>query len=267
MLDLRLGMIGVGHIGSAILHAILENGLLSSDSVWISCPVPQQLKPFAEQGCRTGVDNAETVKNSDLIILAVRPADLPEVLRQSADAAKGKCFLSVAAGVTIDTIRGILPHGTPVMRAMPNTPITLGFGATALTIPRDVPCNIARAARDIFETSGVVELMEENLMSAATGLNGSGPGYFFRMAAVMIDCAIAQGIPEKAARNLVVKTMAGSAEMLHRSPQTPRELARHVAVPGGTTEAAFNTMDRLGFDDALRGAMLSCAARAEELGR
>jgi len=274
-LKMRLGVIGAGHIGSAILHAVLDSGLYPPEDIWVCDADPAKLEPFAGNGCHTGSDNREVLRESELIVLAVRPADMPDLLQEIAPvvreaaqpAVRRHCLLSVAAGVTIETIRGFLPPGTPVMRAMPNTPITVRRGATAVAIPHDVPAHFARAARDIFDGSGVAELLDETLLAAATGLNGSGPGYFFRIASVMIDCAREQGVPPDAAANLVAETMAGAAEMLKTSRETPRALAQNVAVPGGTTEAAFRVMDRLGFDSTLRAAMLDCAARAEELGR
>jgi len=265
---MRLGIIGAGHIGSAILRAVLDSGLYAPEDVWVCDLNPAAAESLAETGCRAGTDNAALVQASDLIILAVRPAVMPELLREIAPVTSaGKCFLSVAAGVTIETVRGFLPEGIPVMRAMPNTPITLRRGATAIAIPRDVPAHYIRAARDIFQSAGVAELVDETLLSAATSLNGSGPGYFFRIAAAMIDCACAQGIPPEAALRLTYGTMAGAAEMLRTARETPRVLAQNVAVPGGTTEAAFRAMDRLAFDEALKTAMLECAARAEELGK
>jgi pyrroline-5-carboxylate reductase len=142
--------------------------------------------------------------------------------------------------------------------------MTIRKGATALALPGDVPAQYVRAARDIFESAGMVELIEEHLMSAATSVNGSGPGYFFRIAAVMAECASEQGMDYGTALRLVAQTMRGAAGML--LDDDPKVLAGHVAVPGGTTEAAFKAMDRLGFDRALRQAMLDCAAHAEQLG-
>ena len=103
--------------------------------------------------------------------------------------------------------------------------------------------------------------------AAATSLNGSGPGYFFRIAHIMASCATDQGIPKNAALSLAASTMAGAAEMLRQTGIPPETLAQNVAVPGGTTQAAFQAMDRANFDKALREAMLACAARAKELGK
>jgi len=261
-----LGVIGAGHMGSALLTAILDAAVYSPGEVWVSCLDDVQLEPFAVMGCHVGKDNRAVLESAELIVLAVRPCDMSSVLKEAAPSSKGKCFLSLAAGVSIQAIGSVLPPGVPIMRAMPNTALIVGKGTTALAFPGGVPERYVNAAREIFESAGIMEVVEEGLMSVATSINGSGPGYFFRIASVMAGFAREQGMDYPTALRLAAGTMQGAAEVLLKGECSPEDLAKRVAVPGGTTQAAFLTMDRLGFDHALRHAMLDCAARADELG-
>ena len=264
MLDLHVGLIGAGHMAGALVRAFVK--ILPAENITLSCPDPELLAPFEAMGCRTCCDNTGTVASSELTILAVRPGVIETVLREISPVCGGKCLLSVAAGVSIGFIQSLLP-GAHVMRAMPNTPASVGLGAAALAISPDVPPEISNAAVALFESAGIVELMPEALFDTVTALSGSGPAYFFRMAAVMADWAHTRGMEYGAALRFAAQTMAGSAAMIESSGKSPGRLASDVAVPGGTTRAAFDVFDSRLWDDGLRAAMDGCAGRAAELGR
>lgn len=263
MNGLRFGAIGAGHMGGAILRAVLDTGLISR--IHISSPVPSELNPFAARGCITGSDNRQTVRESDLILLAVRPHQVSEVLAEIAGETAGKCILSIAAGLPVSSIRSQLPENAYVLRAMPNLPLAAGCGATVLAKPEGVPEQFFETARALFECAGTVEILDESLINAATALGGSGVAYYFRMAAVMSEWAQSNGIPYDAALRLTAQTMAGASRMLLAAEKTPEALASGVAVPGGTTEAAFRAFDKAGFDQALCSGLDACRNRADEL--
>lgn len=260
-----LGSIGCGHIGSAVLNAVLNCKLFPPEDMWISSPIQSELDPFSVLGCHTLYDNQTIIKNSDLILLMVRPNQLDEVLNEIGLAAAGKVFLSVCAGVTTSKIRESLPNESIVMRAMPNLPISVGAGATALYIPYETPEKTSSIAKEIFSCCGRVVVMDEEQLNAATAVNGSGPGYFFRIASVMESCAYELGIPRDSALELIAQTMIGAGMQILRSGKTPGELASSVAVPGGTTEAAFKAFDEAGLNRAIHEGMLACKRRADEL--
>jgi pyrroline-5-carboxylate reductase len=262
---MRLGAIGAGHMGGAVLRAVLAAGLFPPERVHISSPVPSELEPFARRGCRTSTDNAETVRNAELVLLAVRPNQVAGAVGEIAGLTEGKCLLSIAAGVTVSSIRKLLPAGAHVIRVMPNLPLTLGAGATVMAKPIDVPERFVEAARAVFARSGIVEELDESLINAATALGGSAVAYFFRVASVMSSWAGENGISYEAALRITAQTMLGASKMLTESGKTPGELADGVAVPGGTTEAAFRAFGEAGFDEALRAGMEGCKNRADAL--
>jgi pyrroline-5-carboxylate reductase len=254
-------------MGSAVLRSVLKAGLYPPERVHISSPVPSELRPFASEGCVTGHDNLAAVRAADIIILAVRPGQALQVLDEVAGAAAGKCVVSICAGVTVGSMKSRLHADTPAVRMMPGLPLAYGYGATVMASPDNVPERFVTAAKAIFECGGTVEVMDEDLIDAATALGGSAVAYFFRMAGVMTDWAAENGVPPGTALSIVSQTLAGASEMIRKSGQTPAELAKGVAVPGGMTEAAFKAFDRAGFDDALRAGMSACRDKGIELVR
>jgi pyrroline-5-carboxylate reductase len=252
-------------MGSAILRAVLDLGLYSPDRVHISSPVHPELELFACRGCRTGSDNRQTVRDASVILLAVRPHQISPVLEEVAGVAEGKCFISIAAGVTVASIKKGLPQNSFVLRVMPNLPLAYGLGATVMAAPEGVPERFVEAAKAIFGCGGIVEVLDEDRINAATALGGSAVAYFFRIASVMAGWAEKSGIPRDIALRVAAQTMSGAARMLTQAGRTPEELAGGVAVPGGTTEAAFKAFDRERLDKALLAGMDACRDRGIEL--
>jgi pyrroline-5-carboxylate reductase len=264
---MTFGSIGAGHMGSAILRAVLDAGLYTPDRIHISSPVYLELEPFSAWGCKTGADNFQTVINADLVMLAVRPNLALDILREIAPLMGNKCLLSVCAGVSVASMKAILPENAFVIRAMPNLPLAYGFGATVMAEPEGVPERFVKAVRGIFEHGGIIEVMEEDKINAATALGGSAIAFFLRIAGVMSDWASENGISKDAALHFTAQTMLGTSAMMTRSGKTPKELANGVAVPGGMTEAAFRAFDREGFNEALRAGMDACRDKGIELVR
>jgi pyrroline-5-carboxylate reductase len=263
--NLILGSIGAGHMGSAILRAVLDSGLYPPEKVHISSPVPSELEPFTARGCPVGTDNLSSAQNAGLIMLAVRPHQALDVLREIAPVCDGKCILSICAGVTVSSIKACLPQSASVIRVMPNLPIVYGCGATVMATPEGVPQRFVEAVKTIFGCGGAVEIVNEDRINAATALGGSAVAYFFRMADVMAGWAEKNGISADAALRIVSQTLSGASKMLDQAGQTPGQLANGVAVPGGMTEAAFKAFDRMGFDEALRAGMDACRKKGIEL--
>ncbi len=263
----HFGAIGAGHMGGAVLKAVLSAGLFPPSSVHISSPVASELKPFAAMGCHTSPDNAAVVLASDIILLATRPHQVSDVLIEISPHMGGKCLLSIAAGVSVASMKALLPDTACVLRVMPNLPLAYGAGATVMAKPENVPERFVKTARAVFECGGIVEVLEEERMNASTALGGSGVAYFFRIAAVMGDWAEQNDIPADAALRIAAQTMLGASRMLTESGKAPGELASGVAVPGGTTEAAFRAFDEAGLETALRAGMDACMNRGAELNK
>lgn len=263
---LCLGFIGAGNMATAILDGVVAKKLFCPEHMIISNPHTDKLKYPEALGVRVTCDNRAVAKAADLIILAVKPQMFEEVLGGIADCCAGKCVVSIAAGISTDWIRARLP-GALVVRVMPNTPLQLGLGATAVAQSPDVPAELFQRVCDIFSAAGSVSVIPESQMDDVIPVSGSSPAFFFRMADVMVRWAAERGMDPQVALELAASTMKGAAEMLLRSGKTAGELTRQVCSPGGTTLAALSAFDERGFDDLMGDAMTRCTDRSRELGK
>lgn len=264
---MRLGFIGAGNMASAIVEGALAGRLFAPEEICLSARHEDTLSSFAARGMHVTLDNREVARFADLIVLAVKPQQLDPVLSELRGFLDGKCVVSIAAGISTRYLRARLGEGVFLVRAMPNTPLALGCGATALTPKDDVPESLYEAATALFSAAGETALLDESLMNAVIGVSGSSPAFFFRMADAMVSAAAEHGIDPDVALRLAAKTMEGSARMLLLSGKTAAELTRQVCSPGGTTLAALTAFDELGFEGLIREAMLRSARRAQELGK
>lgn len=261
-----LGFIGAGNMAAAILDGVISKGVFLPAQVIISNPSAEKLKHPHELGVRTTHQNREVVDTADLIILAVKPQKFDEVLEEIKGSGEGKCFVSIAAGITTEWIRERLP-GAHVVRVMPNTPLQVGLGATAIAEAPDVPMEFLQMVSSVFGAAGTVAVLPEALMDAVIPVSGSSPAFFFRLIKVMVEWACNQGIAQEVALELAASTMKGAAEMLLKTGKMPEELVRQVCSPGGTTLAALKVLDDCGFDGSMNDSMTACMLRSIELGK
>lgn len=254
-------------MGSAILTAAIgdKGTVFEPRDTYAFDPDREKLSPLKLRGVNICGSAKELVKASDILILAVKPQIMAEVLSDIAGQTVGRCVVSIAAGIRVEFIRSRLPHGTHVLRVMPNAPILFGSGATVIANPENVPDSLVACVKAVFEAAGIAVMMDESKLDAATAISGSSPAYFYRMADVMARYAQEQGIDRDTALILTAKTMMGSALALLESGLSPQRLTSAVTSPGGTTLAALGALDELGFDDTLRTALLRCQKRAQEL--
>ncbi len=264
---MRLGIIGYGNMAGAILDGVLRKELFSPEQISVFDPGEARRALARKKGVTLAEDNRALCRRSDLILLSVKPQVIASVLDEIAPEADGKCFASIAAGISTDFLRSRLGAGALCVRIMPNTPMMLGCGAVAVARAPQVPDALFQTVCGLFSAAGTVSLIDEKKMDEITGVNGSSPAYFFRMAAAMEEAAVEQGIDRETARVLIAKTMEGSAKMLQDSGKTAGELTAQVTSPGGTTLAALTAFDEGGFDALIREAMLRCTKRSRELGR
>ena len=265
VLTMRVGCIGVGHMASAILSTILETRTIEPSRLTIFDPLPAQMTVYARQGVCIAGSPAEVVASSELILLAVKPQIMGEVLTQLGNPV-GKCFISIAAGITTDFLRAGLP-GAHVIRVMPNATLTVGCGATAIAEAPDVPSLYREAARTIFSCGGIVEEMSEDKLVSVVAVNGSSPAYFYQIVSQLASYGASQGIDPAAALRLAAKTMEGAARVLLQGEKSPAELVRMVATPGGTTQAAMDAMLDNGLEEAVTAGLEACTRRTAELSR
>jgi len=267
--DLRVGFIGCGAMASALGGGLAAAGV-PSDQLAGADPDDACRESFAERvGARALADNAALVAESDLVVLAVKPAVVPTVLESLAgtsDLAR-PLWLSIAAGVSIGAMEARLPAGARVIRAMPNTPALVRCGATALCANRAAGDSDRAAALALFEAVGYAwEAPNEGLLDAVTGLSGSGPAYVFLFLEALGDAGVRAGLPRDAAYALAFHTVRGAAQLAIESGRHPAALKDQVTSPGGTTIAGLERLEAGGVRAALHEAVSAAARRSRQLG-
>lgn len=263
---MTLGFIGAGNMVTAILSGVLKKELAKPEEIWLSNRSPEKLVPWTERGVHTTTDNAVVAEKAQLLVLGVKPQVFDEVLPQVAPFVGGKCVLSIAAGISSGYLKERLP-GALVTRAIPNTPMKLGMGATVVAEAPGVPAELFETVCALFSAAGAVAVIPEEQMDDFIAVSGSSPAFFFRMAAALVDAAKAAGIDGDLALQMASQTMAGSAAMLAQSGLSAQELTRQVCSPGGTTLAALTAFDEYRFEEMIGEASRRCAKRSRELGK
>lgn len=263
---LRLGFIGAGNMATAILDGVVSKRVFQTEQIMISNPHSDKLNYPESLGVGVTCSNEEVAANSDIIVLAVKPQMFEDVIAGIRDLCAGKCIVSIAAGISTAWIRSRIPDAS-VIRVMPNTPLQLGMGATAVAEAPDVPDDLFQCVCSIFSAAGSVAVIPETQMDDVIPVSGSSPAFFFRMADAMVRWAREQGMDPEVSLELTAAAMKGSAEMLLSSGKTANELTRQVCSPGGTTLAALTAFDNLDFDGLIFEAMSRCTRRSKELGK
>lgn len=267
-MEKKLGFIGAGNMAGAIINGVISTGTYPASLISVYDISAEKCAGFQRKGISVSESSVSLVENSDIIFLAVKPQNFAEVLEGIRTAVtKDKIFVTIAAGISANYITSTLQCECPVVRVMPNTPLLIGKGASAVSRNQYVPEDSFALICSFFASCGTVTLLGEESMNAVISVNGSGPAYVYLFAKAMIDGAVQQGIPKETALQLVCQTLEGSAGMLKDSGNTPEELIKMVSSPGGTTLKALEVFYQEGFEKTVINAMLACTERAEELGK
>ena len=258
----KVGIIGAGKIGGSLLLRLAESG---GFDLGVSDIHPEQLSHFRKIGMRATSSNRELAEESDLLIVAVKPWDVTQVMTEISASfeAKNKAVTSVAAGVSIARISECMPPGTAILRVMPNVCASVGLGSAVVTANEAGRAALPTVV-DIFRHVGEVQELPERLFDAATALHGSGPAYVALFADALIQAGVREGIPRDVARRLVVGTIGGTSVLLKE--RSAHQVRDEVMTPGGTTAAAFVAMEKAGFVAAVYDGVEAATERARELG-
>ncbi|MFO1456845.1 MAG: pyrroline-5-carboxylate reductase [Steroidobacteraceae bacterium] len=267
--DLRIAFIGGGNMGRALVGALLGRG---HPATRLAIGEAYETTRLALQrdfpGVQVGTDNRAAVEGAGVVVLAVKPQDMAQVvtaLRPQLQQAR-PVVVSIAAGLRVADLEGWCGAGVPVVRAMPNRPALVGAGATGLYASPGVPAGARAMAEDLLRAAGAVAWVEdESLMDAVTAVSGSGPAYFFLMAEALADAGVAQGLSPDAARQLAVATLHGAGLMAQRSDGDLARLRAEVTSRGGTTEAALRALADARFREAIAAAVEAAVRRGREL--
>lgn len=263
----KLAFIGGGAMGEAIIKGITGASLMDPATVFVGAHRQERADYLHETYGVTGlVDNQEAVRDADMVVLAIKPQMVDSVLDAKLAAAvnKNAVILSIMGSVTIEKIAGIF-KGHSIIRTMPNTPLAVGAGMTAIAAGEGVPEEAVQAAEQIFGCCGETVLVKEKDIEAVTAVSGCGPGYVYVLIDALADAGVMAGLSRAAAIKLAAQTFAGAGKMVLETGKHPAVLRDMVTSPGGTTIAGIKALENGAVRGAMYNAVQAVLDRSEEL--
>jgi pyrroline-5-carboxylate reductase len=259
-----IGIIGLGNMGGAIARGIVDR---EEYRVTGYDPAPLALENMHTLHLEMAPTLEICAKQSDIIIVAVKPAMVPQVLSDIAKETHGKTVVSIAAGVTLKTIEGCLDSSTEAVRVMPNTPALIGKGMSVLSARSSLSEEILHEVESLFSAIGETAILTEELMDAVTGLSGSGPAYVYTVIQALADGGVRMGLTRNIAQKLAAQTVMGSAAMVLESGKDPFTLRGEVTSPGGTTIEGVHALEKGGLSGTLMDAVTAATEKSRKLGK
>ncbi len=262
---MKLGFIGAGEMGGAIIRGLLKTGY-KKEAIIASVRTPEKANLLAHTlGIAAYTDNRRVIEESNRLFLAVKPAQMPQVLAEiAACGVSPKPLISMALGWTVEKIQALLP-GWPVIRIMPNTPLALGQGVTLFQFAAQVAEPDRRDVRALFDALGHTYEVAPDMFEVATALSGSGPAFVYHFIDGLARAGQTQGMSEQMARSLAIQTVIGAAQLAAQQEATPAQLAQKVATPGGCTAAGMEVLVSSDFKEVLREAVAATTQKAQEV--
>lgn len=258
---MKIGIIGTGNMGGALMDAFCKD----AENTMIACNHGQEkLRAVClRTGAKAAGTPAETITGCDLILLAVKPIVMPEILQEIAPMiTKDQIIVSIAVGLTIQSYFDVLGPDKKVVRAMPNTPAAVQAGMTAFSFSDNVTPKEQESVLKLFSLAGGTSVLPERLMNAVSALTGSSPAYVYMFIEAMADAGCYAGIPRQQAYALAAQAVLGSAKMVLESGKHPAQLKDEVCSPGGTTIRAVAELEKAGMRSAVIEAIRTCVDAA-----
>ncbi len=267
MSEYQLGVIGAGNMAEALLRGVIRSNVLPPAKIVASDPLPARTELLECDLNVTCAEDNSVPAGCPHIVLAVKPQLIGEVLAEVAPVVQEDALvISIAAGVTTRRVNEALGGKARIVRVMPNTPMLVGAGVSAIAPgPRATQEDVQWTVR-IFAAAGETVVVDEEMMDAVTAVSGSGPAYFFYLIEAMIAAGIAEGLTPQVAATLAAQTCAGAGKLLIETGESPEALRARVTSPGGTTQRAIETLDAASVKDKLIEAVRAAAQRSRELG-
>ncbi len=265
----KVAFLGGGNMAFAMIQGLVGQRFVASSDVTVSEPVAARRAELESTlGVRAVASNVDAITGADIVVLAVKPQIIGQVLAElKQHASVDTLVVSIAAGVSLATLESSLSPGARVVRTMPNTPALVGASATGIAAGTQATPDDVATVRAMFEAVGVVAVVPETQLDAVTGLSGSGPAYVYLFIEALADGGVRAGLPRDAAMKLAAQTVLGSARMVLETRQHPGALKDQVTSPGGTTIAGVHALERAAFRGAVMDAVASASERSRELGR
>ena len=266
--DKKVGFIGSGAMAEALLKGLLKAKIVNKTDIYSSDINQDRLAQLKkEYGVKISKTNKELINSVDIVILAVKPFIMGDILKDTGkEYKKGQLVISIAAGIPISFYESLLPHEVPVIRVMPNTPSLIGLGVSALALGKRAQTKDAKSAEEILYAVGKVVTVSESQMDGVTGLSGSGPAYIYLIIEALIDAGVRVGLPRDIATVLATQTLIGSAQMVVQTGESPAKLKEMVTTPGGTTIAGLHKLEEGKLRATIMNAVVEATRRSEELG-
>lgn len=264
---MKIGFIGLGNMASAMIGGILGKGLYTKKDI-IGSDKLQATADLAKEkfGILTCADNKTVVKEADIIVFAVKPIFLPEVIEEiKEEVSMDKLIISIVAGKSIAWIEEAFAKQLRLVRCMPNTPAFVGEGCTAICLNKTASAKDEAAALAVMNSFGKASVVSEHIMDAVVGVSGSSPAYVFMFIEAMADAAVLAGMPRAQAYEFAAQSVLGSAKMVLETGKHPAELKDMVCSPGGTTIEAVKVLEEKGFRAAVMDAIDACVNKSKNL--
>lgn len=259
---IRLGILGYGNMGSAIAEGALLKGVVKAGDVYVYNRSLPKMQRAEELGFNTVGSEDELWKSSDMVLLAVKPQFMAEALRSVDKTDEAKAVVSVAAGLTTDRLRDMMPGPVRILRTMPNTPVMVGEGVTAFCEGTDLTEDELDFAQDIFNSIGMIQWIREEDINAVGALSGGAPAYAAMFIEALADGGVKCGLKRDVSYKLAAQTLMGAAKMILDKDMHPAELKDMVTSPKGTTIEAVEALEKGGF----RYAVMDAVVKATEKG-
>ena len=264
-----VGIIGAGNMGEVLIRGLIQSGKVKKTDIIASDVSQDRLAHISKTyGIKTTASNVELVEKASIVIIAVKPQNIDDLLEElSGSSHEGHLFISIAAGITTEKLAAKMHHQSGIIRVMPNAPASVLAGIAALCPGRNVSTGDLQRAVSIFESVGrAVVIKIEALMDVVTGLSGSGPAFIFLVIESLSDAGVQLGISRKESSLLAAQTVYGAAKMLLETGKHPSELKDIVATPGGTTFAGLKMLEKGNFRSTIMEAVEAATIRSRELG-
>ncbi len=260
--QLRFAFLGGGNMAEALLKGLLSGLQVDPAHILATDIIPERLRYLhTTYGIDTSADNSQAVRDHDVIILAIKPQTMPAVLETiSPVVTRDKLVISIAAGITLQTLQSALGPDRRVIRVMPNTPALVLSGAAGISPGRAATPEDVALVEGLFGAVGRAVVVSDDMMDAVTGLSGSGPAFIFALIEGLADGGVLVGLSRQVATVLAAQTVLGAAKMVLETGKHPGELKDMVTSPAGTTIAGMHALENGG----LRGVMMEAVRRATE---
>ncbi|XP_066438085.1 pyrroline-5-carboxylate reductase 3 isoform X2 [Eleutherodactylus coqui] len=263
---LRVGCIGAGKMARGVLGGLLLSGKVPAQQMTVSAPSGTNLQYFRAQGCHTTHSNISVLYESNVIFLATKPHVIPQVLVEISSAVTSDhVIVSMAAGVSLQTLEELLPDGVRILRMCPNLPCVIQQGAVVFSRGSCAGPEEADMLKDLLSACGMCEEVPESYMDIHTGISGSGVAYVYLFAEALVDGAVKMGMPSAIASRIAAQTLLGGAKMILETGDHPAKLRSDVCTPGGTTIHALHELEKGGLRATVMNAVEAATKRAREL--